>query len=59
MEPDVSDLIFAVELKLQLSQLSFGQHGGLEIVDPSSDFSELYQPALIRTHEPICVGRWT
>jgi hypothetical protein len=21
--------------------------------------AELYQPALIRTHEPICVVRWT
>ena len=41
MEPDVSDLVFAVILKLQLSQLSFGQHEGLDIVDPPSNFSEL------------------
>ena len=41
MEPDVGDLPFAVEFKLQLSRLSFGQHEGTGIIDPPSDFSEL------------------
>ena len=41
MEPGVGDLPFAVELSLQLSRISFGQHEGLEIIMPPSDFSEL------------------
>jgi len=41
MEPDVDDLPFAVELKLQLSQLSFGQHTIRDFWDSPSDFSKL------------------
>ena len=41
MEPDVDDLPFAVELKLQLSQLSFGQHTINDFWDSPSDFSKL------------------
>lgn len=41
MEPGVGDLPFAVELSLKLSRISFGQHEGMEIISPPSDFSEL------------------
>jgi len=40
MEPDVGELPFEVELKLQLSQLSFGKYDGLGIMSTPSDFSE-------------------
>ena len=41
MEPDVGNLPFAVELKLQLSGMSFGQHGISETSDSPPDFSKL------------------
>ncbi len=41
MEPDVGDLQFAVELKLQLSRLSFGRHEGMSSLGPRWDSSEL------------------
>ena len=41
MEPYVSDLPFAVELKLQLSQLSFGENERAGINFQPLDFSEL------------------
>ena len=40
MEPDVGELPFEVELKLQLSQLSFGKYDGSGIMSTPSDFSE-------------------
>ncbi len=52
MESDVGDLPFAVALKLQLSQLSFGQHVSTEISRPTSDFSELDTLG-----EPVFFGR--
>ncbi len=50
MEPDVGDLPFAVELKLQLSQLSFGEH---EIFGLPSD----YQSELETLGIPVFTGR--
>mgnify|MGYP003646460233 CR=1 FL=1 len=41
MESGVGDLPFAVQIKLQLSRLSFGQHEDTGVILPPSDFSEL------------------